>query len=472
MKINPNFLKCLLLSMPLFIGSCSEDDTNSPQESNAVQVAFESEVSEPGGDVTSFDVVLTFSENAAKSGSIRVGLAGKMAYGTHFYTEPVATNGELEVPLIKGQGTAKFTVHKLADVENGENLLQFILKTPSNSFVLGDPSLSLLRFKKGTPDFSSVEFSSATAELWEDDTDGIILTLALSAALETTELVTIDLNTSEHLVYGQDFITDPLLVLGQLILEIPAGALTSSVKIIPIDNNVLGTDYSIALQISATTGYLIKGDISEMHIDFRDDDDLEEINIHTIAEVRERFNQYPGDWYFPEDYFIEGVITSTTNVTDEKTVYIQDETAGILLHFGMNNLLHYGDKVRLNLKNATGISLNGQKSIDGIADRLGTLLDEEVWVNPEEISLEQLLSGNYEGRRVRVSGVSFSAANGVATFEGNRIISNGTFSAVVKTFASAAFSTAVLPEGMVTIQGVVGDYGYLLPQLMPSDIQL
>ena len=472
MKINQNSLKLLLLAMPLCFGGCSKEDTEDPQESDAVLVAFESEVSEPGGDVTSVEVVLTFSENASKSGSVRVGVAGNMTYGTHFYTEPAATNSELEVPVIKGQATARFTVHKLADVDNGENMLQFILKNPSNGVLLGDPSLSLVRFTKGTPDFSYIGFSSAIAELWEDDTDGIELSLALSKAQATTELVTIDLNASGQLVYGEDFTTDPLPVLGQLKLEIPAGALTSSIKIIPLDNNVLETDYHISLQISATTGHLVKGGISEMHIDFREDDDPEGILIHSIAEVRERFNQFPGDWYFPEDYFIEGVITSATNVADGKSAYIQDGTAGILLHFGMYNLLHFGDKVRLNLKNATGITLNGQKSIEGISDRLGTLLDEGVSVNPEEISLEQLISGNYQGRRVRVSGVRFNAANGAATFEGNRILSNGTYSAVVKTFASAAFSTAVLPEGMISIQGVVGDYGYLLPQEMPSDIQL
>lgn len=472
MKINQNSLKLLLLATPLYFGGCSNEDTDDPQESDAVQVAFESEVSEPGGDVTSVEVFLTFSENASKSGSVRVGVAGNMAYGTHFYTEPAATNGELEVPVIKGQATAKFKVHKLADVDNGDNMLQFILKNPSISLTLGDPSLSLLRFTKGASDFSYIGFSSATAELWEDDTDGIELSLALNKAQATTELVTIDLIPSGQLVYGEDFTTDPLPVLGQLKLEIPAGTLSSSIKIIPSDNNVLETDYHISLQISATTGHLVKGGISEMHIDFREDDDPEGILIHSIAEVRDRFNQFPGDWYFPEDYFIEGVITSASNVADEKSAYIQDGTAGILLHFGMDNLLHLGDKVRLNLKNASGITLNGQKSIEGISDRLGTLLDEDVSVNPEEISLQQLLSGNYEGRRVRVSGVRFGAANGVATFEGNRILSNGTYSAVVKTFASADFSTAVLPEGMISIQGVVGDYGYLLPQEMPADIQL
>ncbi len=468
--LNASMIGLLLLS--LGISGCSDDDQATAPEGKPVKVSFESEVHEPGGDITSYEMVLKLSEQAAKNGSVRISLAGKMGYGQQYYTEPAAQNGVLEVALAKDQNTARFKVHKLADLPNGENILQMILQEPTEGFSLGDPSMSLLRFRKNTPLSASIAFTTATSEVWEDDTDGIELRLELSAALSTTEQVTIDFEASDMLTYGEDYTTDPALVLGQMLLEVPAGETGVTFRLMPVDNNQAMTDYQINLAISATTGYLVKGDLYGHVITLREDDDLQGVVVHTIAELRDTFGQYPGDWYLPEDYYIEGVITSGTNVADGKTAYIQDATAGIMLRFTPSNVLNYGDKVRLNLKNATGNTVNGQKAMTNIVDLSGTLLDEDVEVIPQEISLEQLASGAYEGRRVRISGITFTQANGSNTFAGNRIISNGTFSALVKTYEAAEFATGVLPEGVIAIQGIVGDFGYLLPQRLTSDIDL
>jgi hypothetical protein len=461
-----------LLFLGLVLGGCSDDNDSNPTPVEAVKLAFEEEVHEPGGDVTSYEIVIKLLAPAQQDGKVMVGLAGKMVYGQNYTTEPAASNGLIQIGLIKGQTVAKIKVNKLNDVQNGENILQMILKEPSKGYELGDPAISLLRFRKTPALGSSVSFASATADLWEDDTDGLTIHLLLSNALDQAELVTIDFESSAFLVYGEDYTTDPALVLHEMRLEIPAGQTSASFKVMPVDNNRMETDYLVTMSITTTTGYLTKGDISEFSLNFRDDDDVQGIEIHSISALRAKFEEYPGDWYLPQDYYIEGVITSATNVGDGKTAYIQDAGAGIMLRFNPENKLHYGDKVRLNLKNASGSTVNGQKSITNISDLSGTLLDEGVTVVPMEISLEQLFTGNFEGMRVRISGVRFNDADGSATFEGNRLISNGTYSVVVKTYPEAEFRTAVLPEGLISIQGIVGDFGYLQPQDLMSDISL
>uniref|UniRef100_UPI0035697FE2 DUF5689 domain-containing protein n=1 Tax=Zeaxanthinibacter enoshimensis TaxID=392009 RepID=UPI0035697FE2 len=141
-----------------------------------------------------------------------------------------------------------------------------------------------------------------------------------------------------------------------------------------------------------------------------------------------------------------------------------------MIRFFLARNFKIGDKIRLNLKSATGTYFNGQKSIDQVNPEGSVLISENMIVQAEEITLDQLLSGDYEGKRVLVRNVSFVNADGNITFLGSRTITDDVRVASVITYASAAFSNTVLPAEQVSISGIVGDWGRIMPQQYSQDI--
>jgi len=65
------------------------------------------------------------------------------------------------------------------------------------------------------------------------------------------------------------------------------------------------------------------------------------------------------------------------------------------------------------------------------------------------------LPGTQEGKLVSLRNVRFTEANGNATLEGNRTITDGTRRAVVKTESFASFKDRIIPQGPVTVIGLV-----------------
>jgi hypothetical protein len=134
-----------------------------------------------------------------------------------------------------------------------------------------------------------------------------------------------------------------------LILDAIPGADTVSFKIIPVDDNLVLGSYEVMFSLHSTTGQLKKGTNTEFVVRIEEDDN-NQVEVHTIAELRNMFNEFEGEFWLGLDYFIEGVITSRSNVANNKTAYIQDNTGGIMLMFTVQNYLKLGDKVRINLE--------------------------------------------------------------------------------------------------------------------------
>lgn len=60
-----------------------------------------------------------------------------------------------------------------------------------------------------------------------------------------------------------------------------------------------------------------------------------------------------------------------------------------------------------------------------------------------------------EGRVVTLSDVSFKQANGVATLQGDRTITDGKKTAIVRTESFASFCNRIIPQGKVSVIGIL-----------------
>ena len=93
-------------------------------------------------------------------------------------------------------------------------------------------------------------------------------------------------------------------------------------------------------------------------------------------------------------------------------------------------------------KNGEGKILDGQKAITGVADRLGILMGENLSVAPEVITLEQLNSGQYQGKRVQVQKIHFTETNNSAVWLGTHAITDNERTGYVLTLEGAAFKNS------------------------------
>jgi len=126
----------LLVSVVAFsLTACKKDDP--PVAANQVQ--FESSKVGFSADESSLEVHLNFSRAADAAGTIEVQLGENgVTYGTQYETDPVASNGVLQVPYEQGAQEAVFKVTKAAGVTlDGDEFLSFVIGSVSSSVVVG-----------------------------------------------------------------------------------------------------------------------------------------------------------------------------------------------------------------------------------------------------------------------------------------------------------------------------------------------
>lgn len=482
-KIMKSILKLFLILWAGFtFWGCAEDEEvpNEPAPntpSTVVNFAVEHQTLAEAGNP--LKVNLAFDRVAAVNGSFSIRLSGDAVYQQDFTTAPAASEGVITLNVEKGQANTHFTLTPVNNEDSlGNRTTSFTLENPSNGFKLGNKTVASVEIIEDDSvsapgnggEEATIEFGENLVHISESDIQGFDISMLLQGSVAHTEIVTIDILPMEGFEYGTDYVTDPISVQNTFELEITPWTQDLKFRVIPINDQELYGSFELKFSILTTSDGIKTGTQTAVTVKIEEDDVIDPATLYTIADLRSKFENYGGDWYLPNDYYIEGIITSDKNVVDDKAVYIQDATGGIMLIFNGPKLLHQGDKVQLNLKNAEGKNVNGQKAMMGVEDRVGITLGHNFEVEPEIITLEQLHSGNYQGKRVRVQNVSFPSADGFKIWLGAHRFSDGNREGIVTTFATADFTQEVLPAGKVTITGIVGDWNRIHPQQYLRDV--
>lgn len=159
-----------------------------------------------------------------------------------------------------------------------------------------------------------------------------------------------------------------------------------------------------------------------------------------------------------EDVKIKAVITSDANTKNinSQNAFVQDNSGGIALRFNANPNLALGEEVEIALKGVELSEYNGLLQLNRIpldnikSKKAGTL------PTPEVITLEQALSGNYQGKLVSISNVQFK--DNTKNYEGNNVLTNCTKE--LKSFVSnrATFATDKVNAKKGIITGVMTSF--------------
>ncbi|MBP0904063.1 DUF5689 domain-containing protein [Mariniflexile gromovii] len=463
-----NFIRLLhYFFLSLILLNCSEDEENYQIDSSKISIANPAYTIEPG--MSSTTIHLKLDTKATIDGIISVELSGSALYNTDYTTIPQAVNNEINIKLLPKTKDTSFVVYRSNQNLPTDKKINLKLKNPTTGFSLGNNIVSEVKLTAQMPTGNKLNFDNSAGSVSEGTLAGMVVGLNTTNTVSNGSHARVKLIIPEGIVYGTHFKTEPATVLNEVTLEFNQNAQSTSFKIIPINDNLVLGDYSIGFEIIEVTGGLEIGANKVFTATILENDNATGV-INTIAQLRSKFNENQNNWYLPENYLIEGVVTSNGNTADNNSVYIQDATAGILIRFTTSNIFNLGDRIRLNLGSATGTSINGQKAINQVNLNGFAKYSENVFVEAETITMAQFRSGNYEGKKVKIENVYFLNADNKETFYGQKIIRHDAYMAAVITYGTASFSHFVIPQGTLSITGIAGDWGALLPQKYSHDI--
>jgi len=359
---------------------------------------------------------------------------------------------------------------------NTNKSIFFTLENPSAGFSVGSKATSTLELivkdeePNPVPDTATVAFQEDTLRIPENSNEGIAVWMQVQGSLSRTERVTVSVIPEKGFEYATDFLTDQPPVLNSLNFDFIPDYQSVSFRVIPVDDRLRSGSFNVTFIIAYASDGLKIGEQDTLVVTIEEDDIVSPDLMHTIADLRSKFDIHSGAWYLPDDYYIEGIITSGNNVTSDKVVYIQDSTAGVMLVMSLPPMFQMGDKVQINLKGAEGEIVDDQRALWGVADWMGITLERGQVVAPEVITLEQLATGNYESKRVQIRNISFPEADGQRTWQGRHRMTDGQQFWTVGAHDAADFSQKLLPKGIYTVTGIVGSWHSLLPQTYGEDI--
>lgn len=190
-------------------------------------------------------------------------------------------------------------------------------------------------------------------------------------------------------------------------------------------------------------------------LEFVDEYDPGDADLISIGDVIAHYNQ--GGTAIPAGKSVEGVIISDKNHNNTfgRNAFLQgDDGHGIALRFDANHDFNLGDKIRISASELPLEEFNGLLQINHIPTGNAELLATDMEPEPQVTTIENILDNMdvFEATLVRIENVTIS---GGATFSGELTLNDGTATIAMYTRPDATFSGNQVPDGTVTLTGIV-----------------
>ncbi len=173
-------------------------------------------------------------------------------------------------------------------------------------------------------------------------------------------------------------------------------------------------------------------------------------------------------------YYIEATVSlnGASNLTHSGNLYVQDESAGIVLRSHTEDLSQVAGKIKLEVTRNSIADFNGLVQISGFTIDDIEVIDPSATVQPKEVALADVIDGMYESVMVKIEDVEF-IADEQATFGGENKLSNCTDDIIVNVAPDASFASTLLPAGRGTFVGLASIYNnHQLIVLDPSALNM
>jgi len=181
------------------------------------------------------------------------------------------------------------------------------------------------------------------------------------------------------------------------------------------------------------------------------------IDFLTIEQLRAMHEQ--GITTIDTNVYIQGIVTLTPELGNIPSfvAYIQDATAGICLTVTGNNTFSRDSEVKIVCRGVSFTEYNGllQFGDISIADQVTVVSLTPPAIQPETVTVSEVLTGAYQARYVRIENVQFDEPG---TYSGENILTDCVSELEVYTRSDATFSSEALPAGNGYISGVISEF--------------
>ncbi|MBN8680704.1 MAG: hypothetical protein J0M29_20945 [Chitinophagales bacterium] len=163
--------------------------------------------------------------------------------------------------------------------------------------------------------------------------------------------------------------------------------------------------------------------------------------------------------FIPSGRKIKGIVISdrSGNNLNNRNIYLQDGTAGIVARFDVAHSFNLGDEVEIVVSDVELSEFNKLLQVNNVPLTNATLKSTGNTITPRVATIAEINTNfnAWESTLVRISNVSIT---GGATLSGNRTLNDGTGTIAMFTNANATFSSMATPAVPVTLTGIVSDF--------------
>jgi hypothetical protein len=433
--------------------SCKQDQEPTPVNTTAQFAESTLAFLENEGEQV---ISLTFDMPASGDGQIVLKVNTLAPHS--FSTVPSAQQGQLVLPVSKGQVKAEFRMIPSDNPSlDGCKVVKFSIASTTQGMQPGSLRDMVVSVND---DEAPVETSFELEDqlLRENDPAAARITIQLDHAAPAEGVLVISVQSASK--YGVDFTTEPAVVGNKIFLHVAAGAITAAIKVFPVNDATFRADRNIGFKIIDATGSLLIGEKSSLSCTITEDDGYQLSMISSIRAMYEGENEI-----IHGDTYIEGTVTSIDNVSAGRVV-IEDASGALQVQIITTHTLTRGDLVIMNLNYGLLHEHQGTLEVSQVSvfDKIG----DGHW-RVDKMTLQALYErgGNLELQTVQVTNVTFPEANGSLPMLGDRVATDGVRTIIVRTNTFAAFRNELVPDGKVNITGIfvnVDGVYFLFPQ--------
>ena len=194
----------------------------------------------------------------------------------------------------------------------------------------------------------------------------------------------------------------------------------------------------------------------------------------TLVDISEIRAAYSGvATVVPSGKKIRGVVISdrSANNLNNRNIYIQDGSAGIVVRFGTAHTYNLGDEVEINVGGQELSDFNGLVQVNNVPldNSIGVATGKTV--TPRVVKVSEL-NANFNTWESTLVQIENATITGGTTLSGSRTVSDGTGSITMFTQSAATFSGNPVPANAVKVTAIVSDFnGKQIILRNASDIQ-
>jgi hypothetical protein len=263
--------KTILILALMGLFSCSEEIEQPAPAAKAI-LQFENEQLQLQENGAEQEVTVTLHKPASQEGLLTIELDTVSA---RYKTDATLVGRKFELAIARGQQKVRFKILPSNNQTADGNLnVKISIASVTDGFVIGAKKvlrLSLLDDDIQQPTQSAISFANTSSTLLENAGAGLDVSIQFSNPIASAGSFVVELTALEA-NHNLHYTTLPAAENGRISFTPAIGSTSASIKIMPVNNDIVSGEVQLTLSIATTSGSVIKGETVSHQLLIKDDE--------------------------------------------------------------------------------------------------------------------------------------------------------------------------------------------------------